>query len=130
MTTEKKQAARTGNRWFGFPAFEGLPLPANPVAANAKLGQAMLANAMAFNQELSRFASQRLAADAGLFATISQCANLNEAVAAQSDFARQAMESYTAEMPKLMEQAVRNTASLWAAASEPGATASQADART
>ncbi len=130
MTAMKRQATPIETGWFGFPPFQAQPLTSNPLAAHAKLGHAMLAGAMAFNQELSRFASQRLAADAGLLQTISQCASLDEAVAAQSDFARQAMESYMAEMPKLMEQTVRNTASLWAAAVEPGETGPQAGATT
>jgi len=130
MTAMKIKAAPCETGWFAFPAFQTPSLTSNPLAAHAKLGHAMLAGAMAFNQELSRFASQRLAADAGLLQAMSKCASLDEAVAAQSDFARRAMESYMAEMPKLMEQTVRNTASLWAAAVEPGETGQQAGATT
>ncbi len=113
MTDAANKPQNPGNGGFKFPSFEMMTPAGNPLAAQAKLSQAFLENAVAFNQEFSRFACERLKADARLFQAISECKSMDEAVSAQSDFARLAMESYFAEMPKLMEQAARNSASLW-----------------
>ena len=122
MTDAANKPQTSGNGGFRFPSFEMMTPGGNPLAAQAKLSQMWLENAVAFNQEFSRFACERLKADARLFQAMSECKSVDEAVSAQSDFARLAMESYFAEMPKLMEQAARNSASLWTAVMETAKT--------
>ncbi len=130
MTDAPKVTAEAGSGGFRFPSFEMMGPAGSPLAAQAKLSQAFLENAVAFNQEFSRFACERLKADAHLFHAISECKSVDEAVSAQSDFARVAMESYFAEMPRLMEQAARNSASLWTAAMESAKAMRETASRT
>ncbi len=105
-------------------------LNGNLFSAYAQASQAFFENAVALNQEMSRFANERLQADVQLLQKLSKCKNMEEVVSVEFDFSRLAAEADLAEMPKLMEQAGRNSRTMWTTLFEAAKTLPQAGAKT
>ncbi len=97
--TSQKPAARFPFPEVAMPTFNG-----NLFSAYAHVSQTLLESAAALNQEIARFANERLEADAQLLQRLPRCTNWEDTVGVQTDFARAASEAYSAEIPKLMEK--------------------------
>ncbi|MHA1564892.1 MAG: phasin family protein [Alphaproteobacteria bacterium] len=104
------------------PAHEAAPLfPQTEVAAfngdlfsaYAKASQAFLESTAALNQEVARFVNERLQAHAQALRVLPNCTSWEDAVAVHSDLARSAADAYSAEVPKLTEQAAKNCTALY-----------------
>ena len=93
--------------------------------AYARACQAVFGNAVAFNQEVMRFANERLQANAQLLRDLPQCTKWENAVSLQSDFARSATSAYVAEMPRLTERAVRTCTAILTPTAGPATSPSQ-----
>jgi hypothetical protein len=75
--------------------------------------QKILEGAVGFNQEIMRFAGERLEADMEALQQLSQCTNWPAFMNFQSTFARSAVEAYQNEMSKLAELTSKATAATW-----------------
>lgn len=82
-------------------------------SAYTEANKAFFENAVAWNQEMMRFANERLEANARLFQSLPTCRDWQEAASLQSEFARSETDAYRTALPKLTEQAVRNCAAVW-----------------
>jgi len=72
--------------------------------AYVRTSQAILESAAVLNQEMVRFAGERLQADLEALQTLPGYTNMQGAVSFQSDYMRRAAEAYQAEFTKLMQQ--------------------------
>ncbi len=119
------RADKTEKADFPFPqletTFAGALFP-----AYAQMCQSVIGNALAFNQEVMRFANERVQANAQLLRDLPQCAKWENAISVQSDFARSATSAYAAEMPRLTERAIRTCTAIWTPAVEPATSPSHA----
>lgn len=99
----------------------GFPVPGLGAMfpAYARTYQAVFRNAAAFNQEVMRFANERLQANAQLLRELPRCTQWENAISVQSDFVRSASNAYAAEMPRLTERTVRTCTALLTPATEP-----------
>lgn len=68
-----------------------------------RAGQAFVANAFKFNQEILRFATERFQADIQAMESFSRCKNWSEVASCQTDYTRLAAEAYEKEVTKLAE---------------------------
>jgi hypothetical protein len=75
--------------------------------------QKILQGAVGLNQEMMRFAGERLEADMEALQQLSQCTNWPAFMNFQSSFARSAVEAYQNEMTKLADLTSKATAATW-----------------
>ena len=90
---------------FGFPAFNGAL-----AESYAQAGRMLVENAVNMNQEIVRFAGERLQTDLATLQAMMRCANLNDAIAVQTEFVQSAVKAYQTELGKLWEQGAQTTA--------------------
>lgn len=83
------------------------------VDAYVRASQAVLENAFSMNQEMMRFAGERLQADMAALKTLSECTNWQDMAGFQSDFARSAAEAYQAEIAKLTARSTDAINAAW-----------------
>jgi len=118
MTQSSDKTRPTPESGFEFPGFKMPEFNSDLFPNYSQAHRAFLENAVAINQEMMRFAQERLQADAQLLQELPKCTNWEQTTTVQSDFARAASDAYMREMPKLM--------SMWTALFETTARESQA----
>lgn len=118
MTKATEKSATTEMPGVTAPYLDVAAFNSTLISACFKAGQTFLENTLALNQEVMRFASERLEADVQALQDLPRCKNWGETIAVQSDFVRTATEAYLAEMPQMTERATRAGAAMWAAAVE------------
>ncbi len=96
-----------------FPQTEIAAFNGDLFSAYAKASQAFLESTVALNQEVMRFVNGRLQAHAQALRDLPDCTSWEDAVAVHSDLARSAADVYSAEVPKLTEQAAKNCTALY-----------------
>ena len=109
MTIQTNKPAKKQDEGMGIPFADAAKLGGCMFQAYLQATQELLENAVAFNQELTRFAGERFRADMQAFQAFAQCANWSGLAAFQSDFAQTAVKAYQNEFSKLME---RNSAAM------------------
>ena len=75
--------------------------------------QKILEGAVGLNQEILRFAGERLEADMDALQQLTQCTNWPAFMNFQSTFARSALEAYQNEMTRLADLTSQATAATW-----------------
>jgi hypothetical protein len=75
--------------------------------------QKILEGAVGLNQEMMRFAGERLEADMEAFQQLCQCTNWPAFMNFQSSFAHSALEAYQSEMTKLADLTSKTTTATW-----------------
>jgi hypothetical protein len=85
----------------------------NPFSDYMQTNQEFMKNMAAFNQELTRFASERIQSGTQVLQDLSECKSWEKAVSVQSDFAQSATNAFMAEMPKFTEQVTRTCSAMW-----------------
>jgi len=103
------EAASMPDLFPGMAVFNG-----NFFESYVRSGQVFFDSAFNLNQELMRFAADRIQADAEAFQTMAQCTNVQDMMGCQSKFAQTMADAYLAEIPKVTEQAARTCAAIWA----------------
>lgn len=92
------------------------------MAACTQACQAMMDNAAAMNTEMLRFARERLEADVKTIQALPECTDLGKALSHQSEFMRSAVDAYSAELPKIMQQTMASYTAIWTPLSEAAKT--------
>ena len=113
MASATEKSTKPNADAFTFPQIEMPAINGDLFLPYVEAGQAFFENAMAWNQEIIDFASERLDADTEALQNLSRCGSLEELVSAQTDFASSVVDAYGDEIPKLMEQAARTCTSIW-----------------
>jgi len=108
--TRKTGPAGNGKTPAGLPMFT---LNEDLFSTASQAGQEMLASAISFNEEVARFANERLKANVERFEGLSKCGSIEDALTMQNVFARKMIEDYTQEMSKLAETATRGYMDAW-----------------
>lgn len=101
MTKQTEKTTRTfaGN---GMPPIPGLENFNGKFAECCmRASQAYFINAFKLNQEILRFATERMQADIAAMQALSSCKDWSEVASCQSDYTRSAAEAYQAEVSKL-----------------------------
>lgn len=124
------QALSSGLPQFDLSVFNGTIL-----AAYAQAGQTLLIRAVELNQEMIRFAGERLEANARMWQGLPTTTTWERMVEIQSEFLRGAADAYLNEVPRLTEQAARTCSAMWepvldSAEELPEAVAKAEDARS
>lgn len=114
MTKTTQRTAKPGMGSLPFPQIDVAAFNSNMISAYAKASQEFFENALTLNQEMMRFATERLEANAHVLQELPKCGSWDRALTVQSEFARSSAEACFAEMPLLTEQAARTCTALWA----------------
>ncbi|NEU36253.1 hypothetical protein GN156_37005, partial [bacterium LRH843] len=77
-----------------FPNFGAAAFGEHMLLVYMQAGQALITNAIAFNQEMMRFAAERMQADAQGLHDVMQCKNWQDAMVCQSQFLDSATRAY------------------------------------
>ena len=118
MVSATKKSTKPKADGSTFPQIEMPAINGDLFQPYVEVGQAFFENAMAWNQEIMDFASERLEADTEAIQKLSRCGTLEELVSAQTEFTSSVVDAYGDEIPKLMEQAARTCTAVWPSAEE------------
>jgi len=113
MAKETNTATKKHDMSISMPFVDMTRLNGGMFEPWAQTGQALMETAFALNQQMMRFAGERLQADMEAFQALSQCANWQDMTGFQADFARSAVEAYQAQFFKLMERSAEAGTATW-----------------
>jgi len=112
MTKESKKATKQSGAHTPAPLTAMPGLDVEVFEAYFRAGQTAFESAVALNEELMRFAGERLQADIDALKTLPRCANWQEMASAQSDFMTTAAEAYQVEASKLLARGLEAATSI------------------
>ncbi|MGK0266832.1 MAG: hypothetical protein ACI82N_001085 [Maricaulis sp.] len=129
MTKSSSKTPGKAKTATGFAPADLSAINSELMTACTQACQTMMDKAAAMNAEMLRFARERLEADVKTMQALPEITDWDKALSHQTDFMRSAVDAYTAELPKIMQQTMDSYTAIWTPLSEVARTAARTETK-